>query len=232
MITIDDLLLAHTFIARIDEAMSHFDVRSEYSKRMGQALAQTYDRNLLSYAVKAARDPSGLGAGAVGQGDAYSADLGDTPTVQNIIDGIYDAAEAFDVANIPMQDRHVVVPPSVYWGIITNDKLLDKDYSSNTGSYVDGKVPVVAGFKVHKSNNLAVNHVSATVDYGTKYQIDASHTKFLCLTKEAMATVKLMELASEMEYDIRRQGTLMVTKMAVGHGILRPEGIYEGRATP
>jgi hypothetical protein len=32
-----------------------------------------------------------------------------------------------------------------------------------------------------------------------------------------------------MEYDIRRQGTLMVSKMAVGHGVLRPECIYEIR---
>jgi hypothetical protein len=44
---------------------------------------------------------------------------------------------------------------------------------------------------------------------------------------QAMGTVKLMDLSSEMEYDIRRQGTLMVSKMAVGHGILRPECIYE-----
>jgi hypothetical protein len=34
-----------------------------------------------------------------------------------------------------------------------------------------------------------------------------------------------MELASESEYDIRRQGTLMVSKMACGHGAVRPEGI-------
>jgi len=48
---------------------------------------------------------------------------------------------------------------------------------------------------------------------------------------QAMGTVKLLDLASEMEYDIRRQGTLMVSKMAVGHGILRPECLYEIKAT-
>ena len=26
-----------------------------------------------------------------------------------------------------------------------------------------------------------------------------------------------------MEYDVRRQGTLMVAKYAMGHGVLRPE---------
>ena len=33
----------------------------------------------------------------------------------------------------------------------------------------------------------------------------------------------LMDLATEMDYDIRRQGTLMVAKYAMGHGVLRPE---------
>jgi hypothetical protein len=31
-----------------------------------------------------------------------------------------------------------------------------------------------------------------------------------------------MDLAMESEYDIRRQGTLMVAKYAMGHGIIRP----------
>jgi hypothetical protein len=40
-------------------------------------------------------------------------------------------------------------------------------------------------------------------------------------TKEAAGTVKLMDLSVESEYDIRRQGTLMVAKYAMGHGELR-----------
>jgi hypothetical protein len=85
VITIDDLLIADTFIARIDEAMSQFEVRSEYSRQMGDALAQTYDRNLLSLAVKAARDTGagGIGVGAVGQGNATSQHVGATPTIRH-----------------------------------------------------------------------------------------------------------------------------------------------------
>jgi len=40
-----------------------------------------------------------------------------------------------------------------------------------------------------------------------------------------------MNLQTESEYDIRRQGTLLVAKMAVGHGVLRPECCYLARAT-
>ena len=38
-----------------------------------------------------------------------------------------------------------------------------------------------------------------------------------------------MDLAVESEYDIRRQGTLMVAKYAMGHGVLRPESAVELR---
>jgi hypothetical protein len=42
-----------------------------------------------------------------------------------------------------------------------------------------------------------------------------------------VGTVKLMDLGVEMAYDIRRQGTLIVGKYAMGHGILRPECAVE-----
>ena len=42
-------------------------------------------------------------------------------------------------------------------------------------------------------------------------------------TKEAIGTVKLLDLATESEYQIERQGTLFVAKYMMGHGVLRPE---------
>lgn len=237
VITIDDLLVASTFVARIDEAISHFDVRSEYSTQMGQALAQTYDRNLLSLAVKTARDTGtgGTGLGAVGQGNAQSVGIGVSYTVQNLIDAAYAAAQAFDEKNLPAEDRFFIVSPAVYYKLVNSDKLLNLFYNpGNNGSYSDGKVQTVAGFTIVKSNNLSVNHVTAAAtfpDYSSKYAVDASATVGLFMHPQALGTVKLLDLASEMEYDIRRQGTLMVSKMAVGHGVLRPECLYEIKAT-
>ena len=42
-------------------------------------------------------------------------------------------------------------------------------------------------------------------------------------TKEAIGTVKLLDLATESEYQIERQGHLFVAKYMMGHGVLRPE---------
>jgi hypothetical protein len=232
VITIDDLLISNTFISNIDEAKNHYEVRSEYSRQMGDALAQTYDRNLLSMAVKAARDPSGLGAGVADQGSAASVNLGSvTPTTAAIVSAIYDAAAALDEKNVPETDRFVIVNPAVYYALVQEDKLINRDFGEN-GSYSKGAVFNVAGMTIVKSNNLAVDHTAATAypDFNSKYAVDASDTSALIVQRQALGTVQLMDLATEMEYDIRRQGTLAVSKMAVGHGVLRPECLIELRA--
>lgn len=232
VITIDDLLIANTFISNIDEAKNHYEVRSEYSRQMGDALAQTYDRNLLSMAVKAARDPSGLGLGVADQASASSENLGSaTPSTTAIVTALYDAAATFDTRNVPETDRYAIVSPAVYYALVQEDKLINRDFGEN-GSYSKGAVFHVAGMQIVKSNNLAVDHTTATAypDFSSKYAVNALDTSVLVIQKQALGTVQLMDLATEMEYDMRRQGTLAVAKMAVGHGVLRPECIVELRA--
>lgn len=231
VITIDDLLISNTFISNIDEAKNHYEVRSEYSKQMGQALAQTYDRNLLSMAIKAARDPSGLGAGVAGQGNAASEEIGATPTTAQIVTAVYDAAATLDTANVPETERFVIVDPATYYALVQEDKLINRDFGQN-GSYSDGTIMRVAGMQIIKSNNLSVDHTASTSypDFNSKYAVAATDTKALIIQRQALGTVQLMDMATEMEYDIRRQGTLAVSKMAVGHGVLRPECIIELRA--
>jgi len=225
VVTIDDLLISDSFIANIDEAKNHYEVRSEYSTQMGQALAQTYDRSLISLAVKTAA--AGDAGAVAAQGSAANTNIGATPTVQTIVDALYAEAAAMDALYLPAEDRFVIVSPATYWGLVQNDKLIDRDFGQN-GSYADGTVMKVAGMSIVKSANLGIDHTANTDDYpdfNTKYMTDTSAISALVMQRTALATVKLMELASESEYDIRRQGTLMVSKMACGHGAVRPEGI-------
>jgi hypothetical protein len=163
-----------------------------------------------------------------------SADIGASPTVQNIVDALYNAAAALDAKFLPNEGRYAIVSPATYWSLVTNDKILNKFYTEGNGDYAKGKLLNIAGFEIVKSPNLSLDHTSATgtyPDYNGKYAVDATKTIAMCMTNEALGTVKLLDLASEMEYDIRRQGTLMVSKMAVGHGVLRPECLYEIRKT-
>ena len=50
----------------------------------------------------------------------------------------------------------------------------------------------------------------------------AKRIRGFVFTPDAVATVKLLDLGLESEYQINRQGTLMVAKYAMGHNVLRP----------
>ena len=51
---------------------------------------------------------------------------------------------------------------------------------------------------------------------------EAQKVRAIVMHKDAVATVKLLDLSVESEYQIQRQGTLIVSKYAMGHNVLRP----------
>ena len=68
---------------------------------------------------------------------------------------------------------------------------------------------------------------ASTTGQNNTYRGDFSTTKAVCIHKSAVGTVKLLDLALESERDARRQGTLMIAKMAVGSDYLRSESAVE-----
>jgi len=228
VITIDDLLISDSFIAQIDEAKNHYDVRSIYSTEMGNALARTVDQHVLQLAILAAQASATVNGE---NGGAVITDADAKTNAASLITSIFDAVQTLDEKDVPEDDRFCIVPPSTYYNIVENDKILNRDFGGTNGVYADGKVLKVAGVNIVKSNTAvdAFTDQSGTSSTGENntYNGDFSNTAAVVFHKSAIGTVKLMDLAMESEYDIRRQGTLMVAKMALGHGILRPEAAVE-----
>ena len=84
--------------------------------------------------------------------------------------------------------------------------------------------------EIVKTNHLPNTDVTTgtlLAGTGDKYLGNFTTTVALALQKSALGTVRLLDLALESEYDIRRQGTLMVAKYAVGHGVLAPQAAIE-----
>jgi hypothetical protein len=228
VITIDDLLIAPTFIANIDEAMNHYDVRSVYSREMGNKLANTMDRHILQVGVQAARsektidDPDQFGGSTIEGVDNTSGDA--------LADAMFEAAKLLDEKDVPDDgQRTLFVRPAEFYAMAKSTKILNRDWGGE-GSYAGGNVIRVAGITIVKTNNLPKTNVTpGSLEAGTndKYAGDYTNTVGLIMHPSAVGTVKLMDLGMESEYQINRQGTLMVAKYAVGHGILRPEAAIE-----
>lgn len=235
VITIDDLLLANTFIANIDEAMNHYDVRSIYSKELGSALGRTMDQHIAQVLVLAARAagvvtgrPGGSVIGTNTAGLPASPDLATSGTA--LAAALFLAAQELDQKNVPEDERYGLFRPAQYYALARSTDVINRDWGGS-GAYSDGTVLKVAGINIVKTNNLPSTNVTTGVAAGTsnKYVGDFTNTTGLVFHKSAVGTVKLLDLGMESEYQVSRQGTLMVAKYAVGHGILRPEAAVEIR---
>ena len=229
VITIDDLLISHAFISNIDEAMNHYDVRAPFSEQIGRALAYQMDKHKLQLALLAARASSPV-TGENGGGSVTSATMLTDTSGEALVAALFAAAQKMDENYIPEDDRWVYLNPQAYYLLAQNTKIMNRFWGGE-GEYAGAKVLRVAGLNVVKTNHApyGASVSNGTVGAGTdnKYAVTATNTVGVVAHKAAIGTVKLMDLAMESEYDIRRQGTLMVAKYAMGHGILRPAAAVE-----
>ena len=172
-ITVDDLLISSAFLYDLDETLSHYDMRSEISRKIGYALAQKYDRLIFRALTRGARaaspitksgyvEPGGtqirVGSSGTAASDAY--DSG------KLVTAFYDAAAALDEKGVSQDGRVGVLNPRQYYALIQevgSNGLVNRD---SQGSALQGGNGVVeiAGIKIFKSMNIPFFS-----QYGTKY---------------------------------------------------------------
>jgi hypothetical protein len=226
VINIDDVLVADTFIANIDEAKNHFDVRAEYSRLLGMALAKEFDTRTMRVGLLAARGAATI-TGQNGGSALVSANSGTDGAT--LAAAIFNAAQILDEKDVPENDRVAIVKPEQYYNLVQTTSVINRDWGG-AGVYADGTVLRVAGIQIVKSNNLPTANVAAVSGENNTYSGDFSTTTALVMQKSAIGTVKLMDLAVERtsgDFEVMYQGTLMVAKYAMGHGVLRPECAVE-----
>jgi hypothetical protein len=319
IVSVDDLLVNAQFIPNIDEAMSHYDIRSVYTQEAGFGLGKVADQNIIRLAIKAALCEAagmcGLGTGMIqdystfddedfsgnvvvgGDETTTSTIAGSIRDPKKIAQSLMDAKRILTNKNVP-GDPFVVMSNDMYYDMFKisgssnlNDLAIFNRDLGGSGSVATGQVPTILGMPVYVTNHLgsftntegttwtsdlwtgaagaaAVHETSINPDWGDHQPLTAAvgsgrtnqydvpntstalwtthvtntgsvassavarHTALLSdvaqrvraivMTKDAVATVKLMDLSVESEYQINRQGTLMVSKYAMGHNVLRP----------
>lgn len=158
-----------------------------------------------------------------------TADEGATSfTAQNIVDGIINSLMTFDKHDVT-GEKYCVLTPEAYYTLMGADSTaINRDQGGN-GSVAGGNVPTVGGVKILMSNHLPtaeqgtvpLNESGRGATPYTGSDAFNANLKGMVFTKDAAATVKLLDLGVESEYQIERQGTLMVAKYAMGHNKLR-----------
>jgi len=254
-ISIDGTLVSSAFIADIDEAKNHYDVRAAYTTQIGRELAYHSDRALIRTVIAGARrvddrfggtatggtaDPRFLGAtidATTFEGD----DPTNTYTAKELVNAIVQVAQKMDEKNVPAEGRYVIFNPAEYYKLVgSGNDAINTDFGG-MGSIATGEVAQVAGIRIMKSNHIPSGAASATEELasssiqndifganGVGYgNTSFANTAGIAFQTEGVGTVKLLDLGLESEYQLDRLGTLMVAKYAMGHGVLREECCYE-----
>jgi hypothetical protein len=171
-VTVDDLLISSAFVYDLDETLSHYDLRSEISRKIGYALAEKYDRLIFRAIARGARAASPVSAtnfvepggtqirvgSSTNESDAFSSTA--------LVAAFYDAAAAMDEKGISSDGRCAVLNPRQYYELIQavgSNGLVNRDAQGSALQGGNGVIEI-AGIHIYKSMNIPF-----LGKYGTKY---------------------------------------------------------------
>lgn len=231
VINIDGLLTSDVLITDIFEAMNHYDVRGEYAKQLGEALAIAADGATVAEIAKLVKanteNITGLGKGIVVEKTITGGAGINYETGKAVIDGLLEMKAKWTTQYVPEEERFAYITPEVESAIITSKDAINRDYGA-VASIVDGNIDKLCGFKI-----IAVPHLKAggadktgmlgTAPEGHEFPTDYAGALAVCAHRTAVATVKLKDLQLEHARRPELQADMIIAKNAVGHGGLRPE---------
>ena len=231
VINIDGLLTSDVLITDIFEAMNHYDVRGEYAKQLGEALAIAADGATVAEIAKLVKanteNITGLGKGVVVEKTITGGAGINYETGKAVIDGLLEMKAKWTTQYVPEEERFAYITPEVESAIITSKDAINRDYGA-VASIVDGNIDKLCGFKI-----IAVPHLKAggadkagmlgTAPEGHVFPTEYAGALAVCAHRTAVATVKLKDLQLEHARRPELQADMIIAKNAVGHGGLRPE---------
>lgn len=240
VITIDGLLVSAVMIFDIEDAMNHYDVSSEYSAQLGEALAISADGAVLAEMANLCNLPAASDENITGLGTASVLNIGAAADLVDpeargkaILKGLTLARAKLTKNYVPASDRFFYTSPEDYSAILS--ALMPN--AANYAALIDpetGNIRNVMGFTVIEVPHLMVGgsgddlaganrkHAFPATSSAT-VKVASDNLIGLFNHRSAVGTVKLKDMALERARRANYQGDQIIGKYAMGHGGLRPE---------
>jgi hypothetical protein len=241
VITIDGLLTSDVLIYDIEDAMNHYDVRSEYSAQLGEALAIAADGAVLAEMALLCNLPAASDENIAGLGKATILQIGDKTALsadaealgKAVLKGLTTARARLTSNFVSPADRRFYTTPDNYSAILA--ALMPN--SANYAALIDletGNIRNVMGFEVievpHLTSGGAGDDLAGTNQKHAFPAVATAAAKValdsvvgLINHRSAVGTVKLKDMALERARRPEYQADQIIGKYAMGHGGLRPE---------
>jgi hypothetical protein len=245
-IVMDDLLVSSAFVYDLDETLAQYSLRSEISKKIGYALAESYDKKIFRTIALAAREASPVTAapGPEPGGSVIRLGANNAYNAQALVDAFFEAASILDEKNVPREGRTAVLSPRQYYALISqvSTNILNRYYGADQGSLNTGEgLYEIAGIQIKRSNNLPFllqgtgtnGVVGAVAGENNWYGGDFTDHAGLIYAKDAAGVLTAIGPSVQTTgADVRAmyQGDLIVGRLAMGAGTLNPAAAIELQA--
>ena len=246
IIQIDGLLTSDCLIFDLDEAMAHFDLRGEYSRQLGEALARANDGAVLAELAKMVvadteNIPTNQTTGVKGTGKGSIETKTVTSLGENEETGVALFEELLAIKTkmsnnyVPEDERYCYIKPMALNALIAAKDVMNKLYGA-TMTIADNQPPKLIGFELIETPDLTVGGATVNdgVVQGSGHVFPASYVdscQMIVAHRTAVGTLTLKGLAVEHARRANLQADQIIAKYAKGYSGLRPEAAFMGVIT-
>ena len=225
-IAIDKHFEYSRLIEDITDVQALSSLRQFYTEDAGYALAKQVDTDLHSLAT-------GLGSAGtssttyLNNGGTFFVDAtnglttyaADTVTTADVFTdaGFRAIIQKLDDADVPMENRCFIIPPSVRNTIMGIDRYVSSDFVNN-GQVTNGQIGQLYGIDVFVSTNCPVVETAAANSASSVDSLGA-----LLLQKDAIVMAEQLGVRSQTQYKQEFLANLFTSDTLYGCNVLRPE---------
>ena len=212
-------------IEDITDVQSQPSLRSFYTDDAGYALAKQVDADL-GLLGKTFGDDNGSGSDWVHSNSFYvdaangiAAYAADTVAVTDVFTDLAfrELVKELDDNDTPMDNRFLVIPPSVRSQLMGIDRYVSSDFVSSQGVQ-NGKIGQLYGVDIFVSNNLPVVETAGDNSASAVDTVGA-----IMAQRDAMVLVEQMGVRTQTQYKQEWLGDLMTADTLYGVKTVRPE---------
>lgn len=158
----------------------------------------------------------------------------DVANNDNIVSALFQAVQTLTEKDVPTGNLSCVVTPEIYFKVVQSSRAVNTDFNpGGNGSYASGTVARIAGLPLKMSNNLAklAAEGQASREVGERnpgYAPNMTKAIGIVYDSSAAGSVILKGIESQVtgaEVEALYQGSVLISRMAAGHGALRPEAV-------
>jgi hypothetical protein len=240
-VTVDTIILARDSRALLNEFQTDFSTRREIGVDHGKTIAKFFDAALLSMGVKTALSQVTAGVadarikGNQGRdlGEAFKS--GETVELTTLGDELDPDAlyTAFETVIVNMQENDVdtdetalFLRPRQHAVLLNNDKLIDRDFSTDNGDFADGTLKTLMGVPIVSTARLSDANIDLSIlSDGSEYVPTAAELTCVGLIMHPNSVLggETIPLTSNVHYNELRLSWFIDSYLAFGAAPRRPD---------